>query len=144
MYYNDPRAQPVQLTAVGLVLLAFAYLVVADARKDFHLARDGQRAPGVVTAVYPQNHDTLEYRFEYQGKTYTQLGGHDSELVGSPITVTFDPKNPAISTIEDPLVVGRNTLFFLFAFLVPVMAAFVLVVFFWWRRTRLPSKITKS
>jgi hypothetical protein len=68
------------------------------------------RTIGRVTAKEPENHNFVKYSFEVNGHTYSGLGtaggenpGFHALEIGSSVVVHFDPVNPDISFLGDPI-----------------------------------------
>jgi len=72
----------------------------------YPLARRGVQTVGTVTGFEPNNHRTVHYAFEANGKTF--LGGQEGGVDGDATTtfakhaVFYLPENPYTSCIGDP------------------------------------------
>jgi len=70
------------------------------------LARRGVQTVGTVTGFEPNNHRTVHYAFEANGKTFlgSQAGGVDGEATTTSAkqAVFYLPENPYTSCIGDP------------------------------------------
>jgi hypothetical protein len=71
--------------------------------EDLHIPGREQPASGVVTAYEPNNHDSCRYQFFAGGREWDDIDScpvHPG-VVGSTVTVYFDPRNPARSELEN-------------------------------------------
>jgi len=104
------------------------FIIGLDVWGHFQLAHNGVRTPGIVSALHPQDHNTVDYHFAYQGMTFL---GTDNRLdglhIGSAVTVTLDPRHPQHSTIHNPMMDVKAGLgAMLLVIVVPIIAYFVL------------------
>lgn len=87
------------LVAIGLGSFNVPYL--------YPLARRGVETMGTVTGFEPNNHRTVHYTFEVNGKTFSgsQEGGVDGEptTTSAKHAVFYLPEDPNTSCIGDPM-----------------------------------------
>jgi len=95
------------LIAVGLGSLNIPRL--------YPLMRRGVKTCGTVTAFEPNNHNTVRYSFEVDGKSYSgaQGGGRGLDVPGFPANceghvVFYLPDDPYVSCIGDPDPMFKN------------------------------------
>ena len=82
---------------VGLALMAI------DAHGDSKIASRERTAQGTVTAHDPANHDSYEYRYTVDGRSYSawQMPYRVDWHVGQQVVVYYDPTNPGVSSLVE-------------------------------------------
>ena len=78
----------------------------------YRLMKTGLTIRGEVTNKQAANHQTVNYSFVVDGKTYT-WGGHAGDIgkefsqisIGQQVPVTYEPDNPTNSCLGDPDVI---------------------------------------
>ena len=100
-----------QLGCLVVIMIAFGCAFIMFGMHDFRIAEQGVHVQGVVTAVRPEIHDSVEYKFEYDGSSYSGTGRRTgSETLGSLVTVSFEPAHPEFSLVTDPTDEGWGNL----------------------------------
>ena len=87
------------------VLAACVFTYVGSSRFYYQLARDGQMVRGVVVTPTCEQHNSLNFEFEAEGRTWPGSGhsGHCRELRrGDSVDVWYLPDNPAASSLDEP------------------------------------------
>ena len=76
-------------------------------KPQLDLSRRGVHTQGRVTALTPENHSTVRYRFEADGTAYEGSWQSPSVVaVGDSIPVTYLPDQPQTSVAGEPRVDG--------------------------------------
>ena len=92
-----------QLGCLSAILTVAGFAFIMVGMHDFRLAREGVHVQGVVTAVHPEIHNSINYKFDYNGSTYNGTGHRlAEETVGTPVTVYFESAHPEFSLSTDP------------------------------------------
>jgi len=96
----------VTVLVTSIVVLFFACRVMQIPSR-YRIATQGVTISGTITAKDPKNHGgQVTYAYKVASETYHDLGGigdrFDQANVGDQLFVTYDPRNPAVSTIADP------------------------------------------
>jgi len=103
------------VVAVWLTLTALSATVgflIINPMQDVQLAKHGLRTTGTVTAIEPENHQIVRYRYSVSGKDYVESGhgGRGNPVfaniaIGQTLIVFYDPAKPETSTLGYP---GNN------------------------------------
>jgi hypothetical protein len=122
------------LWIAGASLIAFV-LGSVNVPRLYSLTRRGAATCGSVTALEPNNHQTVRYSYQVNGQTYA--GAQQGTDIGVLKTfssqceefVHYLPENPAISCFGDPAPMLSNEL----TFIALAMLIFPSVALFGWR-----------
>jgi hypothetical protein len=98
------RAALIGLFAFTCVYAGFLFTFFPQWQDQERLAHHGNRTTGVVTAKPPLNHESVRYEYSVGDSRYSGLsraGLADHVQVGEPISVTYLPERPAMSTAPD-------------------------------------------
>jgi len=78
-------------------------------RRYYALESDGIRTTGTVTALEPENHQVVRYRYQVAGATYEGVGsvgvgnpGFNALDVGTSVMIYYERPNPRVSALGDP------------------------------------------
>src|SRR5437763_16755322 len=100
--------------AIGLWLLltglsGLVGFLIINPMEDYNLAKRGVRVNGTVTAIEPENHQIVRYRYSVSGHDYAGSGhggrgnpSFSNITVGQIVTVFYDPAKPETSTLGYP------------------------------------------
>ncbi len=95
-------------------------------KRHYHLWRDAMRAEAVVTAVEPDNHNSVQYEFQAAGRRFrSSAQGVSGVAVGDRLTVSYLAGEPEFSLFRTP---GQDLAFMIIGpMILSVLAGFVVM-----------------
>ena len=94
------------------VAIPAAFYFRGNVRSYAALKSEGAHAPGVITKLTCEIHQTFQYQFAVQAQTFTGSSTSDSECghlqVGAPVVVTYLPNDPKQNTARDAAALYYN------------------------------------
>jgi len=86
--------------SLTLVVALFGFVAAWGASS---ITRHSAQTHGVVTQLFPQNHQSLQYNYTVAGKSYSgRAFGGTGRKIGEAVRVFFDQTHPSTSTLEAP------------------------------------------
>lgn len=90
-------------------LAAIIGFLIINPMQDYHLAESGLQTTGIVTAIEPENHQIVRYKYSVSGKDYSG-SGHGGRgnpafaniTIAQVVIVFYDPQKPETSTLGYP------------------------------------------
>jgi len=91
------------------VIVTIVGAVMLDLPKFYGLTSNAGRTDGTVTSKERENHMSIRFEYEANGRKFTSLGRaedlnttFDQIEVGAHVPVSYDPSNPAFAILGDP------------------------------------------
>lgn len=113
----------------------------------YRLAHGGVATSGTITAIEPQNHETVHYLYSVDGKSYAGEGAVESLTALRQVTVFYLPSRPDTSCLGSPqdLLDNEET----FVLMVSLSSPTIVMAVYCWRYPKfrhwlLPSEPSTS
>jgi hypothetical protein len=106
-----PRIKTITIAMWAIFVIAVAILSVIVEFKSLALCIHNQPIKGTITETFPNNHLGLDFNYVVDGHVFNgsryagQIGRtFDTIKLGDSVTVFYNEKNPASSTLDNPSV----------------------------------------